>query len=157
MCKAHVPRRALAAHAAVCPLRRLECESCGYAFSAAAMTAHGPRCAVSVESCGQCGGSYRRALAQMHRCPPRAASELMALHSLRQMARTPLEPRSRALGDSAQQLAALLRAETAQLRALSARVENGAQGVLAAAPREHALALHARRDLGTTLEDATKL
>jgi hypothetical protein len=65
----------------------------------------------------------------------------MALHSLRQMARTPLEPRSQALGDSAQQLAALLRAETAQLRALSARVEDGARGALAAAPREHALAL----------------
>ena len=141
VCKARVPRRALAAHAAVCPLRRLECDSCGLALAAAAMTSHGPRCAVSVESCGQCGGSYRRALAQMHRCPPREASEHMALHSLRQMARTPLEPRSRALGASAQQLAALLRAETAQLRELCARVEvGGGHAALAAAPREHALA-----------------
>ena len=60
----------------------------------------------------------------------------MALHSLRQMARTPLVQRSEAIETAAAQLAALLRQETAQLLALSARVEDGARGALAAAPRE---------------------
>ena len=124
-CTARVPRRSLAAHAASCPLRRVECETCGFGLAAAAMPLHGPACAVSIEQCGDCGGRYRRALAQMHRCPARGASDAMALHSLRQMARTPLEARAQALEASAAQLAAALREETAQLLALTARAEDG--------------------------------
>jgi hypothetical protein len=89
------------------------------------MSLHAPRCAMTMERCDGCGNGFRRALAQMHRCPARGASDAMALHSLRQMARTPLVQRSEAIETSAAQLATLLRDETAQLLALSARVEDG--------------------------------